>query len=163
MPDDVPHEPGRAATLLVLLPENSPAYDTARMAYSVKLYELAYFRDNEWAETPAQMIQPLLVQTLQRTGFFRAILTPPETARTSYVLRAKVLELVQDHTISPPVLRIALRLDLLGGSGRPIAGRDIAVQETMREATPYAGVIAANHALAKVLRMAAQFVLTSTR
>jgi len=160
MPDDVPHELGRAATLLVLLPEISPAYDTARMAYSVKL---AYFRDNEWAETPAQMIQPLLVQTLQRTGFFRAILTPPETARTSYVLRAKVLELVQDHTISPPVLRLALRLELLGGSGRPIAGRDIAVQETMREATPYAGVIAANHALAKVLRMAAQFVLTSTR
>jgi len=62
MPDDVPHEPGRAATLLVLLPEISPAYDTARMAYSVKLYQLAYFRDNEWAETPAQMIQPLLVQ-----------------------------------------------------------------------------------------------------
>jgi len=163
VPNEVPRERRHTASLLVLLPDIRPAYDTTRMAYSMKLYQLAYFRDNEWAETPAQMILPLLVQTLQRTGFFGAILTPPESGRTDYTLRTNILDLVQDYTVSPPVLRFAFRLQLLGASGRLIAGREIAVQETMREATPYAGVLAANDVLAKALRMAAGFVLNSVR
>ncbi|HSU06262.1 MAG TPA: ABC-type transport auxiliary lipoprotein family protein [Acetobacteraceae bacterium] len=163
VPNDLPHERRHAASLLILTPETSPAYDTTRMAYSVKLYQIAYFRDNEWAETPAQMIQPLLVQTLQRTGLFRAILTPPETGRTDYTLRTNIVNLVQDYTVNPPVLRLAFRLQLLGASGRLIAGREITVQETMRDATPYAGVIAANDAVGKALRIAAGFVLNSVR
>lgn len=151
LPGHIPHEPRHAVTLLVLLPETNPAYDTTRMAYSVRLYQLAYFRDNEWAETPAQMIQPLLVQTLQRTGLFRAILTSPESDAISYVLRTKVLELVQDYTVKPPILRVALRLHLLDASGRAIAGHELAAQEEMRAAAPYAGVIAANDAVAKLL------------
>ena len=163
VPDDVPHGRRHAANLLVLLPEASPAYDTTRMAYSVKRYEVAYFRDHEWAGTPPRMVQPLLVWTLQRTGFFRAILSPPETADIGYSLRTSILDLVQDYTVTPPVLRLSLRFQLLGASGRPIAGREIKVQEAMREATPYAGVIAANDALAKVLRVAARFVLAAAR
>ena len=163
VPNDLPHERRHAASLLILPPDTSPAYDTTRMAYSVKLYQIAYFRDNEWAETPAQMIQPLLVQTLQRTGLFRAILTPPETGRTDYTLRTNIVNLVQDYTVNPPVLRLAFRLQLLGASGRLIAGREITVQETMRDATPYAGVIAANDAVGKALRIAAGFVLNSVR
>lgn len=161
VPNDLPHQRRHAVSLLILLPDTSPAYDTTRMAYSAKLYQLAYFRDNEWAETPAQMMQPLLVQTLQRTGFFRAILTPPETGPIDYTLRTILLELVQDYTITPPVLRLGFRLQLLGPSGRLIAGREISVQETMREATPYAGVLAANDAVAKALRETALFVMGS--
>lgn len=161
VPDDVPRERRHAATLLVLLPEASADYDTARMAYSVKPYEIAYFRDNEWAETPPQMIQPLLVRTLQRTGFFRAILTPPEIGGASYSLATSIQELIQDYTASPPMLRLALRVQLFSSSGRLVAGREIGVREPMHGATPYAGVIAANHALSKVLREAARFVLAS--
>jgi cholesterol transport system auxiliary component len=163
VPDHVPRESGHASTLLVLLPETSPIYDTTRMAYSERSYQLAFFRDNEWGGTPAQMIQPLLVQTLQQTGFFRAILSPPESGSSSYALRTQILELVQDHTVTPPVLRLALRLQLFDASGRPVAGREITEQETMRDTTPYAGVIAANDALAKALGEAAQFVMKAAR
>lgn len=163
VPADVPHERRHAATLLVPQPYSRPAYDTTRMAYSARLYQIAYFRDNEWAETPAQMIHPLLVRALQLTGFFRAILTPPATGPAGYTLRSEVVELVQDYTVSPPALRLALRLQMLGASGRPVAGDDITVHETMREATPYAGVIAANEALTKALRRATRFVVDSAR
>lgn len=163
VPNDVAHKPMHAVSLLVLPPETSPAYDTTRMAYTARPYQLAYFRDHEWAETPGQMIQPLLVHTLQQTGFFRAILMPPESGPTNYAFRTEILELVQDYAVSPPVLRLALRLQLFGASGQTVASRDLAVQETMREATPYAGVVAANDALARALRQAAQFVLDSAR
>ena len=77
----------------------------------------------------------------------------------NYAFRTEILELVQDYAVIPPVLRLALRLQLFGASGQTVASRDLVVQETMREATPYAGVVAANDALARALRQAAQFVL----
>src|SRR5262249_8679846 len=129
----------------------------------VKPYQLAYYRDNEWAGTPAQMIQPLLVRTLEQTGMFRAILSPPETGHTDFALRSEIVELVQDYTMGPPVLRLRLRLQLFDASGQPVADREISEQESMRESTPYGGVNAANDALAKALREAAQFVMSSAR
>jgi cholesterol transport system auxiliary component len=163
LPDRVPTTAARPVTLLVRLPETSAAYDTTRMAYSVKSYQLAYFRDNQWAGTPTQMIQPLLVRTLQQTGFFRAILSPPESEPASYSLRTEILELIQDYSTSPPVLRLGLRLQLFDASGRPIAGRDIVEQETMRDARAYAGVVAANDAVANALREATLFVTSAVR
>jgi cholesterol transport system auxiliary component len=163
VPDHVPTGAALPATLLVHLPETSAAYDTTRMAYSVKSYQLAYFRDNQWAGTPAQMIQPLLVRTLQQSGLFRAILSPPESEPPNYTLRTEVLELIQDHTVSPPVLRLRLRVQLFDASGRPIAGHDIVEQEAMRDALPYAGVLAANDAVADALREVTLFVMSSVR
>jgi cholesterol transport system auxiliary component len=162
-PDRVPTGIGHPTVLLVGLPETSAAYDTTRMVYSVRTHQLAYFRDNQWAATPARMIQPLLVRTLQQTGVFRAILIAPETGASSYSLRTEIFELIQDHTVTPPVLRLQLHLQLFDAAERPIAGRDIIEQERMREAVPYAGVIAANDAVVKALREAAQFVVGSVR
>jgi cholesterol transport system auxiliary component len=162
VPDRLPHKASHASTLLVLRPETSSAYDTTRMAYSVRSYQLAYFRDNQWAGTPAQMIQPLLTRTLEQTGFFRAILSPPASGQ-SYTLRTEIMELVQDYTVSPPVLRLALRLQLLDASSQAVADREISEQEKIQDMTPYAGVNAANDALARALREAAQFVISSAR
>src|SRR5579863_6715718 len=62
-------------TLLVLTPETRPAYNTTQMAYSIKPYQVGYFSQNQWAETPSQMIQPLMVQTLQSAHYFHAVVT----------------------------------------------------------------------------------------
>lgn len=163
LPDAILRERGHAGSLMVLRPEASPAYDTTRMAYTERPYQLGYFRDHEWAEPPAQMIQRLLTETLERTGLFRSVLTPPDLARAGYTLRSELLELVQDYTRSPPVARLALRVELLGPSGQSAAGRDIVLEERMRAATPYAGVVAANDALARALQDLAQFVLEHAR
>jgi hypothetical protein len=48
-------------------------------------------------------------------------------------------------------------------SGQSVASRGIAVEERMRAATPYAGVVAANNVLARTLQELAQFVLEHTR
>ena len=108
------------------------------------------------------MIQPLLVHTLQQTGFFRAILMPPESGPP--IMRSAPSSGAGTGLRSKPAgAALALRLQLFGASGQTVASRDLAVQETMREPTPYAGVVAANDALARALRQAAQFVLDSAR
>jgi cholesterol transport system auxiliary component len=59
-----------------------------------------------------------------------------------------------------PTLRLALHVQLNDGmSNRALASREIALQETMRERTPLAGVEAANRAVEKALRQLAAFLL----
>ncbi len=130
------------------------------MAYSLRPYEVAYFRDHQWGATPSQMLQPLLVRTLESTRYFRAILTPPYTGPYDYSLETEVVALVQDFAAQPAVLQLVLRLRLAdGATGQFVANREISLREPLHERTPYAGVVAANDAAAAALRQTAQFVL----
>jgi cholesterol transport system auxiliary component len=158
LPDRIPHATRQAGTLIVLPTEAGAAYDTTRMAYSEQPYQLAYFRDHEWAEPPPQMIHKLLVQSLDQTGGFRSVATAPDGAG-GMVLRTEILDLVQDDARAPPVLRLGLRLELRDASGKSVASRDIRIEEPMRAATAEAGVMAANDAVAKALQQVAGLVL----
>lgn len=163
MPGEVPRgEPG-AASVLVLPPETRPVYDTTQMAYTVRLHEVAYFAHHRWGETPSKMLQALLVKTLEATGHFDAVLTPPYAGRYRYALRTEILELTQDFTSEPPALRLALRLQLSGeAADAAIVTREISVNEPMRDKSPAAGVTAANNASAQALQEIAGFVLHNT-
>ena len=162
-PNDLSQEHARNVTLLVLQPDASAAYDTTRMAYTVQPYEIGYFRDNEWAEPPAQMLDELLVRTMREVGYFKAVLTSPDADGASFRLQTTVIELLQDHTVKPPTLRLALRVQLFGSANQPISEREIRQDQPLSEATPYAGVTAANEAVALALRDVAQFVLDAVR
>ncbi len=164
LPLDLPQAAPRDTTLLVLPPDTDPVYDTAQMAYTTKDYQIAYFREHEWAAPPAQMLLPLLVKTLENTNAFRAVLTPPYLGRYDYTLRMAILALKQDFTKEPAELVLSLRVQLSDGvTSKIIATRDLAVRESMRRNTPGAGVDAANDAAAKALQDIAQFVLDNTR
>jgi cholesterol transport system auxiliary component len=160
VPVDVPRRASRGAVLLVLPPHTRPIYDTTQMAYTTQPYEIAFFSQHEWAETPAQMLQPLLQRTLQNTQFFSAVLAPPYAGRYSYALRTEIRELIADFTSDPAALAVSLRFQLSdGAAGRIVAVKEISIREPMQKKTPYAGVVAANEAIAKALLQLATFVL----
>jgi cholesterol transport system auxiliary component len=163
LPPDLPRRETRAATLLVFPPESKPIHGTTQMAYTTQTYQLAYFSQHEWADTPSRMLHPLLVGTLENTHAFKAVLTPPHPGRYGYALRTEILDLIQDFTSEPATLRLSLRVQLSdGASNRVIATKEISLREPMRQRTPYAGVVAANDAVAKALRELAEFVIEKT-
>jgi cholesterol transport system auxiliary component len=160
IPIDLPKEKSRAASLSVLVPETRPIYDTTQMAYTIQPYQIAYFSQNEWGETPSQMIQPLIVQTMQNTNYFSAVLSQPHFGRHTYVLRTEILELKQDFTSNPAMLELAMRFQLSReATNEIIATKELSIREPMREKTPYAGVVAANDATAWLLRELARFIV----
>jgi cholesterol transport system auxiliary component len=162
-PADVPQRARGPATLLVQRPDARPAYDSTQMAYRLRPHHLAYYREHQWAETPPQMLAPLLVRTLDATGAFAAVVTPPYAGASGYTLDTELLELLQDYSVDPPVLRLALRVRLGDAAARPLATREFSVVEAMREKSPQGGVDAANAATAKALREIAGFVLQVAR
>jgi cholesterol transport system auxiliary component len=160
LPLDLPQQKTRAATVLVLAPETNPLYDTTRMAYTVRPYEIDFFGRHEWGEAPSQMLQPLLVQALLATHAFSAVRVPPHVGRISYSLRTEILELVQDFTSPQPMLHLALRVQLNDdATSRVVATRELRLREPMQQKTPYAGVVAANEATAKALQEVVRFML----
>jgi cholesterol transport system auxiliary component len=160
IPLDLPVERTHPATLLVLNPETIPAYATTKMAYSTQAYQIGYFTKNEWAETPSQMIQPLIVQTLRDTHYFSDVLSPPYFGRHTFGLRVEILELKQDFTSTPATLQLALRISLSrDATNQIVATKELSISQPMSERNPYAGVVAANEAMLTLLRALAKFVV----
>jgi cholesterol transport system auxiliary component len=160
IPSDLPNAKPHAVSLSVLVPETNPIYGTTQMAYTMQAYQIAYFSQNEWGETPSQMIQPLIVQTIQNTHYFSVVLSQPHFGRHTYALRTEILELKQDFTSSPATLDLAMRFQVSReATNQIIATKELSVREPMLEKTPYAGVLAANEATAKLLQELARFIV----
>jgi cholesterol transport system auxiliary component len=163
LPADLPRGARVPWSLLVLAPQAQPAYDTPRMAYSLRPHHLAYYSRNEWAETPPQMVRSLLVRALQATGRFQAVLVPPHAGAATHSLQVEVLELLQDFERQPPVLRVVLHAQLADAAQRVVASREFVARQPMSEGSPAGGVRAANEAVAQVLRELVGFVLEQAR
>ena len=160
IPLDLPSERTHSATLLVLVPETMPAYATTQMAYSTEPYQIAYFTKNEWAATPSQMIQPLIVAAVRNTRYFSEVLSPPDFGPHTFALRIEILELKQDFTSQPAMLQLAMHISLSRETTNQIvASEQLRVSEPMAEKSPDAGAAAANEAMPKLLRELAKFVV----
>ncbi|WP_226704521.1 ABC-type transport auxiliary lipoprotein family protein [Microbulbifer elongatus] len=160
IPRETPQRQTNPVTLLILPPNINPVYGTVRMAYRTKPHQVGYFSRHAWGATPAQMLLPLLAQTLENTRYFEAVATPPYFGPHHYALHTEILELVQDFTATPATLHLSLRVQLIeGASNRIIASRVISLNNPMQQETPAAGIVAANDAVENALQLTAQFVL----
>ncbi len=160
----LPDEDPTGKVLLVTMPEAEPAYDTVRMAYTARAYELGYFGDYEWAEKPAAMVHSLLLSTFRRTRFFRQTLSPPDFSAYDFVLNSRLLALTQDYTVKPPELHAALRIQLVDTDrSRVVAAGDFTAKVPITGEGTYGGVVAANEAVAEIMHDVATFVLRSVQ
>lgn len=160
VPHCLPKKQTRPLTLLVLPPDTRPVYNTTLMAYTIKPYQVSYFARNQWAETPSQMLLPLIVQTLQNTHYFHAVVTPPYSGRYNYLLTTQILTLQQNYICCPHVVEMSVRAQLLRGStSQVVATKQFNVLVPIRQRTPYCGVYAANRATAIILTELAYFCL----
>jgi len=162
-PADIPTAPTIAATLLVMPTRGAAAYDTTQMAYSLAAHELAYYARNEWADTPAHMLNSLIVRTAEATHRFRAVAVAPHAGRVEYTLATELIELRQDYTVDPPVARLALRAELRDAQGRTFASRSFDAASPMAERSPQSGAAAASAAASRVLGDIARFLVENTR
>lgn len=157
-------ERSHSTTLFVLEPETRPIYNTVQMAYMTQPHQIAFYRDNEWSETPSQLLRPLIVKAIQNTRFFHAVVTPPFTGSYDYALSTHILEFLQDFTTCPAMMRLTLKVQLMkGATNQVIAIKEFTIHEPILQKTPYAGVIAANHATAAVLRQLVEFTLDKAK
>ncbi len=155
-PEDWPGTPARAkhpcVTLIVAVPRSAPGFGTPAMAYVRQRYRLDYFAMHRWIDTPAQMLQPLFVRALTRSGLFRDVVSAPSPVAGDLELHSEVLHLQQVFSGDASEVQFALRVELFDlAQRRLLADHTLSATQPAASNTPYGGVVAANRAVAELL------------
>jgi cholesterol transport system auxiliary component len=158
VPEAVPRAGRPAGVLVVIVASGAPLYDTTAIAYRTHDAEIGYFARHEWADRPSRMLAPLVVDTLQRTGAFSAVVAPPYFGHAPATLRIEVEQLLADFRPPAGLLRLVLRAMVRDAAGR-LALRTITAQAPIAARTPEAAVRAANEATGEALLQVSRFVL----
>ncbi len=165
MPVNFKPVPKTRAIILVATPETSPIYNTSRIAYTVKPYQIGYYSQHQWAETPSQMFLPLLSQSLEKTHAFEAVVVSPYIGSYDYVLNTQI-EKMQLNSLNQQAgyFELVIQAQIISvRTARTIATREFTIHEPIGMVTPYNGVIAANTAMAKILTQISLFSASSIR
>ena len=134
------------------------------MAYLLRPYEVSYYGYNQWADTPARMLQRIMVENFEKTGEWNAVLQTPSAVPAQYRLDCDNLVLEQQFFSNPSRVRLALRAQIVETKTQSIlATRSFELFETAPTDDPYGGVIAANHATEKLIKEMAEWLDTIFR
>ena len=153
-----PRPGAAAATLIVNAPRATAAFDTTHIVYLRHAHEIEYFAHNQWADTPAQMLAPLIVHRLERSGVFRAVVHGPSSVAADLRLDTELVRLQHEFTGASSRVRLTLRAVLVEtATRRVLAWREFDASVAAPSNDPQGGVMAANQAVQNVLSELATF------
>jgi len=160
----VPTRLSAAPTLMVNPTSAAAGFDSPHIIYVREAHKLEYFAHNEWVDTPARMLAPLLVAALENTGAFRAVLLSPSSASADLRLDTEIIRLQQEFLTRPSSVRFTLRAYLVDDKTRRVlAWREFDAVVPAASEGPYGGVIAANRAVQTVLEELSAFCAEAAR
>lgn len=150
-------------TLLVSKTTGSTNLQTQNMLYVTRRYELEPFASHQWSAPPAQMFYPLLVQSLQNSKHFHAVVTPPFPGKDNLQLTTQLTTLQQDFLSNPSVIKMAVNAELIDAKDdKVIATKRFSATVKTSQNNPYGGVMAANRATQQILQQIVRFVATNS-
>jgi ABC-type uncharacterized transport system auxiliary subunit len=119
-PPTTPPPTQASVSLLVARPVTSNLYRNDRIVFGSGPVELGTYEFERWAESPADMMQDLLVGYLRASKQYRSVLRPGSNARGDYVVRSYLISL---YEVDKPdfVARFDIHLDVYD----PKAGRTV--------------------------------------
>jgi cholesterol transport system auxiliary component len=156
--------PQTALTLIVNPPHAASGFDSQRILYVRTDHQLEYFAHSEWVDTPARMLAPLIVSAVERSGAYRAVVLTPSAAAGDLRLDSEIVRLQHEFGSQPSRVRFTLRAYIVHNSTRRVlAWREFDATESSASEDPYGGVVAANHAVQKVLQQVADLCAETAR
>jgi cholesterol transport system auxiliary component len=146
-------------TLLITTPHAAAGYDSQRIIYVREDHKLAYFAHSEWVDSPARMLGPLLMATIEKTRAFGAVVSTPANAAGDLRLDTQIIRLQHNFQTSPSRVQFTLRAYLTDEKTRRVlAWREFNGEAPATRETAQGGVNAANLVVQDVMTQLAQFL-----
>lgn len=150
--------------LLVVLPDAVAGYQTNQMLYINKPYQLSAFAHNAWTDPPAAMFFPLMLQSIQSSGYFYAVASSPYADYADFRVNAQILKLHQNFLVKPSRLEFAVKIVVTDvGNDKVVASKIINESQCCPQDTPYGGVLAANRAVYDASAKMTDFIIDTIR
>lgn len=147
-----------APTLIVNPPHAAAGFDSQHIIYVREPHQLEYYAHNEWVDTPARMVAPLIITAVENSGAFRAVVLAPSAASGDLRLDTEIMRLQHDLGSHPSRVRFTMRAYIVDNTTRQVlAWREFDETVAAQSEHPYGGVIAANRAVQAVLEQLAGF------
>ena len=147
-----------APTLIVSPPHAAAGFDSPHIVYVRQASQLERYAHNDWVDTPARMLAPLIVAAIERGRAIRAVVQTPSTVAGDMRLDTEVLRLQHEFLGKPSRVRFTLRAYLVDNvTRRVLASREFEAVAAAPSEDPYGGVMAANEAVRSVLERLAAF------
>lgn len=162
-PDQLaPNSNLKSPTLIINMPKANAGFDTRRMMYTRLPHQLEYFAKNEWVDTPAHMLQPLLISAIEKTASFNAVLPKYGSVKSDIRLESEIVQLIQIFNTKPSLresslresskVQFTLRATLIdNATNKVIVHHEFNEVVDTKSDDPVGGVIAANLAVNKAL------------
>ena len=152
----------KSPTLIINMPKANAGFDTRRMMYTRLSHQLEYFAKNEWIDTPARMLQPLLVSAIEKTASFNAVLPKYGSVKSDIRLESEIVQLIQIFNTKPSLresslresskVQFTLRATIIdNATNKVILHHEFNEVVDAESDDPVGGVIAANLAVNKAL------------
>jgi cholesterol transport system auxiliary component len=146
--------------LLVAEPRAEPGFDTALIAYTQSPFTLDYYTKSSWVDTPARMLMPLIINAMERSKIFTAVLSLPTPVEGNLRLETNLIRLQQEFLQKPSQVRLTLRAKLIDTATNQVLGTQLfEVTAVAPSEDAYGGVQAANVAVKRMLEEITDFVL----
>jgi cholesterol transport system auxiliary component len=137
-----------------------PGFESADIAYVRQPHEISYFVTSRWAAAPARMLEPVMLQALENSAGFRAVLPAVGSVAADLRLETELVRLQQDFSQHPSRVQVTLRAQLFDLKYRRLlASREFDESESSASDNAYGGVVAANRAIERVLQQLVDFCL----
>ena len=147
-----------APTLLLSATRSAPGYGSQHIVYVRVAHQLEHFARSVWVDSPARMLEPLMVAALEQTGAFRAVGSATRAIAGELRLDTEVLRLQHEFGGGPSRVRFTLRASLTDNATRQvISTREFDATVAADSDDPYGGVVAANRAVRQVLQQLASY------
>lgn len=149
-----------ATSILVTEPVAVAGYETEKMLYIKETFSLKSFANNAWVASPATMLYPLIIESLQASGRFGVVANTLYTEPVEYRLDTQLLKLQQNFQHKPSTLELSVKIVLTDVKEQKIlVSRIFSESIPCTQDTPLGGVIAANRATEALTARITRFVV----
>lgn len=145
--------------ILLVSPVQSVGHDSQHMTYTMRPYERTYYAFSRWADSPPRMIEPLVVQAMEASGLFGAVIDASSSVVADVRLDLDLLVLQHEFHTERSQGRMVMRAQL-----NDLASNEILSTRVFQSVAPapsenaYGGVLALNLALENILLEMASWV-----
>lgn len=135
-------------TLSVSAMRAAAGFSSADMIYIEHAHQLQAFARHRWADSPARMLDPILVAAAEGSTLFANVAGAGSHAASDLLLDTELLRLAQVFEGEHSRIELTLRAGLIDSrSGRIIASQVFRVVQPVTGTGPYGGVQAGNRAV----------------